>query len=679
MKRILLILGIIGIGAFNTNAQVNISDSSALTDFYNQTGGTSWTQQHSWLSGPVSTWQGVTLTGDRVTELRLPENNLTGDRIGGPLSRLTMLKVIDLSINQLSGNIPDTFYFLPNLVEVDFSHNIFIGKIPRSLSVKNSLTKIDVSHNQLSGTIPQDLCNLPNLLELRLNDNHFTFDGMECIAGIAGSIYGDQGRVPLEKKNDILTLNVGGTAANKIYTWYRDGALYATIPQDSSFSITEIGSYSVKVSNAAAPQLILESDTILIDATRYSDSLTLRDIFAELNGEAWTDNINWLSEKPAATWSGVTVEEGKVTVLDLSDRSLSGDVRRRTESLHISRNMGIGLSDALRNLTALKWLSLANNNLSGQIPAAISSLTNLTYLSLRNNAFSGPVPQDICDHVSLTTIDISHNEFNFDGMECIGLKDGTVYDAQKSLTITDNNPGLAVTAGGSLTKNTYTWYKNNTLLESRTGDSTLAINTAGIYHVVVTNTDASQLDLISVPLSISEVLPLKWIDFTAIVCSEKICLRWTTQNEYNTSHFEIERSNDGTHFKRIHTITSKNTSGKITYEYADAFTGPKLVFYRIKQIDRDGKFSYSKVISASRIGDYFIGIHPNPANDYFVLQGNSHPVKIILYNSLGIIMGQWNGIKEGASIYIGNLKPGVYITRIIGKNNEGKILRLMKH
>ena len=60
------------------SAQTLQQDSLALVDLYNSTNGPSWTHNTNWLTGPVSTWQGVTVTGNRVTALSLPRNNLNG-------------------------------------------------------------------------------------------------------------------------------------------------------------------------------------------------------------------------------------------------------------------------------------------------------------------------------------------------------------------------------------------------------------------------------------------------------------------------------------------------------------------------------------------------------------------------------------------------------------------------
>src|SRR5512139_1067982 len=68
-----------------SSAQVSIQDSLALVSFYHATGGDQWTNNTKWLNGPVGEWYGVTLAGNRVSQLKLDDNGLAGyipDAIG---------------------------------------------------------------------------------------------------------------------------------------------------------------------------------------------------------------------------------------------------------------------------------------------------------------------------------------------------------------------------------------------------------------------------------------------------------------------------------------------------------------------------------------------------------------------------------------------------------------------
>jgi len=96
-------------------------------------------------------------------------------------------------------------------------------------------------------------------------------------------------------------------------------------------------------------------------------------------------------------------------------------------------------------------------------------------------------------------------------------------------------------------------------------------------------------------LNIATTLPLELLSFTA---NEKNCtaeLKWETAEEYNTSHFEIQYSTNGTDFETIgRTEAQGNGPGKVyNYKYAQP---NELGYYRLKMVDKDGPFNYSKVV-----------------------------------------------------------------------------------
>jgi hypothetical protein len=93
-------------GTFITRVgAVSESDSLGLVALYNSTDGDNWADNTNWLSGPVSTWYGVTVSGDRVINLLLDFNNLVGV-IPPEIGDLTQLVNLYLSANHLSGSIP---------------------------------------------------------------------------------------------------------------------------------------------------------------------------------------------------------------------------------------------------------------------------------------------------------------------------------------------------------------------------------------------------------------------------------------------------------------------------------------------------------------------------------------------------------------------------------------------
>lgn len=114
-------------------------------------------------------------------------------------------------------------------------------------------------------------------------------------------------------------------------------------------------------------------------------------------------------------------------------------------------------------------------------------------------------------------------------------------------------------------------------------------------------------------------LPLTWLNFTAVKQDKNALLSWAVQED-NNNHFEIERSVNGVDFAQIGNNVASKGAGSNNYSITDVELSnlkSNVVYYRIKQVDNDGKFTYSKVATIKLTTDknYNIGIYPNPVND----------------------------------------------------------------
>lgn len=102
------------------------------------------------------------------------------------------------------------------------------------------------------------------------------------------------------------------------------------------------------------------------------------------------------------------------------------------------------------------------------------------------------------------------------------------------------------------------------------------------------------------------LLPLTWKSFTAKLQQESVLLTWETANEINNDHFEVEHSTDGINFSKIGEVTAGNTIYHFTHN--DPAAGKN--YYRIKQVDKDGKFSYSSVQLVAVNSDSKVSVYP---------------------------------------------------------------------
>ncbi len=115
-------------------------------------------------------------------------------------------------------------------------------------------------------------------------------------------------------------------------------------------------------------------------------------------------------------------------------------------------------------------------------------------------------------------------------------------------------------------------------------------------------------------------LPLTWLSFEAEKWQDKYShLTWKTASERNVSHFEIERGQNAVDFVKVATLRAAgNTSATTTYTLNDSLPLKGFNYYRIKQVDLDGRSSYSpaRLVRFDMIVDNVIRIYPNPAKDF---------------------------------------------------------------
>ena len=490
--------------------------------------------------------------------------------------------------------------------------NQLSGTIPSGLSNLNNLQILNLSKNNLTDTIPLSFSNLASLDQLDLSRNHFTFASLEKIPGVYSfAIYSPQSNIVFHQSVDLLSVSSGGTLSKNTYKWYQNGTLVSTKTGDSTFTISASGSYYVSVTNAIDTSLTLLSNTVAVNYITClpQDSLALVDLYDSTNGASWTNHTNWLTTSPVSSWFGVKVQSGRVIsirlgldvgnnlvgsipssignltnldTLELFSNQLSGNIPSTLGNLlnliylNLSLNQLSGnIPSSLGNLTNLTSLGLGQNQLSGSIPSELGNLTNLTTLDLIENQLSGNLPPSLGNLVNITLFDVgdnqlsgpipstydnftkifsgvflNSNEFTFAGMEAIAqaYRNTCLYGSQANIPLYQQGNLLYVSAGGTLSNNTYKWFNNSTLLATKVGDSTYTITGPGNYSAEVINSIATQLVLTTstsnVPIGLCP--PFASITITSNVTSVNNNYQWTVDSNNVTYPLTDDSNYSGT-------------------------------------------------------------------------------------------------------------------------------------
>jgi len=169
------------------------------------------------------------------------------------------------------------------------------------------------------------------------------------------------------------------------------------------------------------------------------------------------------------------------------------------------------------------------------------------------------------------------------------------------------------------------------------------------------------------PDSYGSALPLTFVSFSGKLMNNKTELNWETENEINTRYFEIERSNDGSHFTKI-AVMSAMSRGSNNYNTIDAKPQAGNNYYRLKTIDKDGKFTYSAVllVRVSASGKFEFVMYPNPAKDILVIAptGTIIPLQVDIFNQHGQKVMSKKISAATTSLSVARLPKGMYIVKL---------------
>ena len=718
-KTPLLLLCVLFLFPPTTKAQLNTQDSLALVDLYNSTHGANWLNNTNWLTAePVSSWYGIITDNNRVTYIDLPYNHLKGfipfsignismlteldisynqlsdtipssignlvnlytlylynnqlsghipgsignlvnlsdcglnnnrltgsipesignlinmrtfslsynqlsDSIPSSIGKLRYLFDFSLNNNQLTGNIPATISTMTGLNTLVLNDNLLTGEIPSGIGDATSLTAILLNNNKLSGSIPASFKDHPIISAFYIQDNFLTFDGMENIIPATDQIYAPQSNIPIHQKSNKVSVSAGGDLTKNTYQLFKDGVLATTQVGDSIFAIGNTGKYSISVTNPVAPLLTLNSDT-----------LDLGFIIAD-------------------TTMGVQVT---VTGTDT-----------------------VAVNNGFFKIAELTPAAGAHP-LSGNVTATVTVDTAVT-------TFNGqPFVQKHYDIVPATnastaqaTITLYFTQQDFDNYNNYVTSHGLT-DPLLPTNKTDNGHVRITQFHGTFT-----------------GSSNPANYNPGTTVFIIPSvswSDVYNCWVVSFPVTgfsgffISTrafALPLSLLDFKGSVQKNAVALEWTTTNEINTREFIVERSTNSL-YNSIGSVPALSVPGNHTYYFTDINPVNGTNLYRLKMVDKDGRFSYSPVLII-KLNPTAVNwkVYPNPVKavgtvSFTTTTAAKYSLQVI--NANGTVVKTINGIAAvGTNTVKVDLHPfakGNYLIQVTGISDTPYVLKVVK-
>lgn len=190
-------------------------------------------------------------------------------------------------------------------------------------------------------------------------------------------------------------------------------------------------------------------------------------------------------------------------------------------------------------------------------------------------------------------------------------------------------------------------------------------------------------DKVNFSTSNCNTMPLQLLSFDAMLSerpAKQVKLNWRTANEMNTAGFDIERSDDGRTFKKIGYKQSVNTQSENHYSFNDNAPLEGTSFYRLKQVDKDGSFTYSKLATISNRSALQLSVYPNPATNTIVIahpKANTALLKVVDVAGKNLVVLNELSMSGNTTIDIASLKAGNYF--IVYENGaERRMTKLVK-
>jgi len=204
-----------------------------------------------------------------------------------------------------------------------------------------------------------------------------------------------------------------------------------------------------------------------------------------------------------------------------------------------------------------------------------------------------------------------------------------------------------------------------------TSSKTVTINDLNTSLLNNGTSSAALTRYITLATTTFQILPVNLLAFTATPEKTSVLLNWTTASEINSSYFEVQRSPNAGDWQPVTKIAARgNSSTQASYRTADMNPMEGISYYRLKQVDKDGRFAYSQTrkVSFHNI-DAVYKIYPNPVKDKAIIawQGGlqNKPHQVSVYDVNGVKLEVAYSINDNTAILqLAGLPAAAYVIKL---------------
>lgn len=171
-------------------------------------------------------------------------------------------------------------------------------------------------------------------------------------------------------------------------------------------------------------------------------------------------------------------------------------------------------------------------------------------------------------------------------------------------------------------------------------------------------------------------LPVEWLSFEAHKLEGKVQLVWATASEENNSHYVVQRSSNGDEWTTVEEVLGMGTTVSITeYDAYDLKPSSGINYYRIKQVDYDGNFEFSKTVGVYYENDFQnLRITPNPASNVATISWDVklREAQVELYSTNGVLLEVFEVLPglEHLRVDLTSVKNGMYFIKLMSTESE---------